>query len=105
TFLRSSTDRDTPEEDLKPDDYQRFKNLGSACLTGGDDAQLLKFLQDEKNQADRLLRFSMALKSVCRLHNAFILKVHPFPGISKYFTEDNVTLLLLFLLIGKIQTC
>ncbi|KAF0042537.1 hypothetical protein F2P81_006069 [Scophthalmus maximus] len=42
--------RDTPEEDLKPDDYQRFKNLGSACLTGGDDAQLLKFLQDEKNQ-------------------------------------------------------
>ncbi|XP_044056820.1 glomulin-like [Siniperca chuatsi] len=42
--------RDTPEDDLKPEDYQQFKNLGSACLTEGDGAQLLKFLQDEKNQ-------------------------------------------------------
>ncbi|XP_071343353.1 glomulin-like [Trachinotus anak] len=42
--------RDTPEEDLKPEDYQQFKNLGSACLSLGDDAKLLKFVQDEKNQ-------------------------------------------------------
>ncbi|XP_023272274.1 glomulin-like [Seriola lalandi dorsalis] len=42
--------RETPEEDLKPEDYQQFKNLGSACLTRGDNAQLLKFVQDEKNQ-------------------------------------------------------
>ncbi|XP_045905795.1 glomulin-like [Micropterus dolomieu] len=42
--------RDTPEDDLKPEDYQKFKNLGCACLAEGDSAQLLKFLQDEKNQ-------------------------------------------------------
>ncbi|XP_049910868.1 glomulin-like [Epinephelus moara] len=42
--------RNTPEDKLKPEDYQQFKNLGSACLTQGDSAQLLKFLHDEKNQ-------------------------------------------------------
>ncbi|KAM9357998.1 glomulin-like [Symphorus nematophorus] len=42
--------RDTPEDDLKPEDFQQFKNLGSVCLTRGDSAQLLKFLQEEKNQ-------------------------------------------------------
>ncbi|KAG7228647.1 hypothetical protein INR49_008423 [Caranx melampygus] len=42
--------RDTPEEHLKPEDYQQFKDLGSACLSQGDSAQLLKFVQDEKNQ-------------------------------------------------------
>ncbi|XP_039984748.1 glomulin-like [Xiphias gladius] len=42
--------RETPEEDLKPEDYQLFKSLGTACLTGGDNAQLLTFVQDEKNQ-------------------------------------------------------
>ncbi|XP_073332813.1 glomulin-like [Pagrus major] len=42
--------RDTPEEDLKPEDYQHFKSLGSACLIEGDGAQLLKFLLNEKNQ-------------------------------------------------------
>ncbi|XP_072246389.1 glomulin-like [Leuresthes tenuis] len=42
--------RDTKEEDLKPEDYQQFKNLGSACLTQGDSEQLLTFLRDEKNQ-------------------------------------------------------
>ncbi|KAM4574271.1 glomulin, FKBP associated protein b [Fundulus diaphanus] len=41
---------DTPEEDLKPEDYQQFKNIGAACLSGGDSEQLLKFVQDEKNQ-------------------------------------------------------
>ncbi|KAM4739261.1 glomulin-like isoform 3-T3 [Anableps anableps] len=42
--------RDTPEEDLKPEDYQQFKDIGVACLSGGDSKQLLKFVQDEKNQ-------------------------------------------------------
>uniref|UniRef100_A0A3Q1JDZ1 Uncharacterized protein n=1 Tax=Anabas testudineus TaxID=64144 RepID=A0A3Q1JDZ1_ANATE len=42
--------RDTPEEDLKPEDYQHIKTLGSACLTEGNSAQLLTFIQDEKNQ-------------------------------------------------------
>ncbi|XP_076582817.1 glomulin-like isoform X1 [Chaetodon auriga] len=42
--------RDTPEDELKPEDYQHFQSLGSACLTEGDGAQLLKFLQDERNQ-------------------------------------------------------
>ncbi|CAB1438373.1 unnamed protein product [Pleuronectes platessa] len=42
--------RDTPEKDLTPDDFQWFKNLGCACVTGGDCAQLLKCIQDEKNQ-------------------------------------------------------
>ncbi|KAK1896852.1 Glomulin [Dissostichus eleginoides] len=42
--------RNTPEEKLKPEDYQQFKNFGSVCLTGGDGAQLLKFLQDEENR-------------------------------------------------------
>jgi len=46
----SCIQRDTKEEDLKPEDYQQFKNLGSACLTKGDSEQLLTFLQDEKNQ-------------------------------------------------------
>uniref|UniRef100_A0A4W6D083 Glomulin, FKBP associated protein b n=1 Tax=Lates calcarifer TaxID=8187 RepID=A0A4W6D083_LATCA len=38
------------KEELKPEDYQQFKNIGSACLNGGDSARLLKFLQDKKNQ-------------------------------------------------------
>ncbi|XP_037624747.1 glomulin-like [Sebastes umbrosus] len=42
--------QNTPEDHLKPEDYQQFKNLGSACLADGDGEQLLKFLQDEKNQ-------------------------------------------------------
>ncbi|CAK6956303.1 glomulin-like [Scomber scombrus] len=43
--------RRTPEQDLKAEDYQQFKDLGSACLTQGDGQQLLKFLQDHKNQS------------------------------------------------------
>ncbi|KAE8293805.1 Glomulin FK506-binding protein-associated protein [Larimichthys crocea] len=42
--------RDIPEDDLKPEDYQMFKSLGSACLAESDSTQLLKFLQDENNQ-------------------------------------------------------
>ncbi|XP_047443511.1 glomulin-like [Mugil cephalus] len=42
--------RNTQEEDLKPEDRQQFKNLGWACLKGGDSEKLLKFIQDEKNQ-------------------------------------------------------
>ncbi|XP_068446025.1 glomulin-like [Clinocottus analis] len=42
--------RNTPEDDLKPEDYQQFKSLGSAGLAQGDAAQLLTFLQEEQNQ-------------------------------------------------------
>ncbi|XP_071782351.2 glomulin-like [Centroberyx gerrardi] len=42
--------RDTPEGGLKPEDHQHFKNVGSACLGQGESAQLLKVLQDERNQ-------------------------------------------------------
>ncbi|XP_063322684.1 glomulin-like [Pelmatolapia mariae] len=42
--------RNTQEDDLKPEDYQQFKTLGSACLSEGESQQLLKFIQDEKNQ-------------------------------------------------------
>ncbi|XP_015240999.1 PREDICTED: glomulin-like [Cyprinodon variegatus] len=42
--------RNTPEEDLKPEDFQQFRDIGAACLRGGDSKQLLKFVQDEKNQ-------------------------------------------------------
>ncbi|KAG8003266.1 Glomulin [Nibea albiflora] len=42
--------RDIPEDDLKPEDYQMFKSLGSACLAESDSTQLLKFLKDENNQ-------------------------------------------------------
>ncbi|XP_028258875.1 glomulin-like [Parambassis ranga] len=42
--------RDTQEEDLKPEDYKQFQNLGSTCLSECDSEQLLKFIQDEKNQ-------------------------------------------------------
>ncbi|XP_036067642.1 glomulin [Oryzias melastigma] len=42
--------RDSQEEDLKPEDYQQFKTLGSACLAEGASEQLLKFVQEEKNQ-------------------------------------------------------
>uniref|UniRef100_A0A668SYM7 Uncharacterized protein n=1 Tax=Oreochromis aureus TaxID=47969 RepID=A0A668SYM7_OREAU len=38
------------KDDLKPEDYQQFKTLGSACLSEGESQQLLKFIQDEKNQ-------------------------------------------------------
>uniref|UniRef100_A0A665WA40 Glomulin, FKBP associated protein b n=1 Tax=Echeneis naucrates TaxID=173247 RepID=A0A665WA40_ECHNA len=38
------------KEDLNPEDYQLFRDLGSACLARGDSAQLLEFVQDEKNQ-------------------------------------------------------
>lgn len=48
--LHPAIQRDTPDEDLKPEDFQQFKSLGSACLTEGDSAQLQKFLEDEKNQ-------------------------------------------------------
>lgn len=40
----------TPAEDLKPEDYQQFQSLGSACLAEGASAQLLQFLEDKKNQ-------------------------------------------------------
>nr|XP_040039819.1 glomulin-like [Gasterosteus aculeatus aculeatus] len=40
----------TPEDDLKPEDYQQFRDVGSACLTQGDAARLLSFLQEEENQ-------------------------------------------------------
>uniref|UniRef100_A0A3Q4MVH7 Glomulin, FKBP associated protein b n=1 Tax=Neolamprologus brichardi TaxID=32507 RepID=A0A3Q4MVH7_NEOBR len=33
-----------------PEDYQQFKTLGSASLSEGESQQLLKFIQDEKNQ-------------------------------------------------------
>uniref|UniRef100_A0A096MHK9 Glomulin, FKBP associated protein b n=1 Tax=Poecilia formosa TaxID=48698 RepID=A0A096MHK9_POEFO len=42
--------RETPEEYLKPEDYQQIRDVGAACLSGGDGQQLLKFIQDEKNQ-------------------------------------------------------
>ncbi|XP_069560066.1 glomulin-like [Brachyistius frenatus] len=42
--------RNIPAEELKPEDYQQFMILGSACLDEGDSEQLLKFIQDEKNQ-------------------------------------------------------
>ncbi|TNN72863.1 Glomulin [Liparis tanakae] len=42
--------RNTPEDNLKPEDYEQFKSLGCASLTQGDGAQLLEFLQEEKNQ-------------------------------------------------------
>ncbi|XP_030584139.1 glomulin-like isoform X1 [Archocentrus centrarchus] len=42
--------RNTEEQDLKPEDYQQFENLGSACLAEGESEQLLKFIQDEKHQ-------------------------------------------------------
>uniref|UniRef100_A0A3Q0SM18 Glomulin, FKBP associated protein b n=1 Tax=Amphilophus citrinellus TaxID=61819 RepID=A0A3Q0SM18_AMPCI len=38
------------KQDLKPEDYQQFENLGSACLAEGESEQLLKFIQDEKHQ-------------------------------------------------------
>uniref|UniRef100_A0A8C4DHE8 Glomulin, FKBP associated protein b n=1 Tax=Dicentrarchus labrax TaxID=13489 RepID=A0A8C4DHE8_DICLA len=47
-----------------PEDYQQFKSLGSTCLTECDSAQLLKFLQDEKNQTcspDELLHSLLEL--------------------------------------------
>ncbi|XP_054646173.1 glomulin-like isoform X2 [Dunckerocampus dactyliophorus] len=43
--------RITPEDDLKPEDYQQFKDLGCACLTQGGIEDFLTFLQDEKNQS------------------------------------------------------
>uniref|UniRef100_A0A3Q0SE59 Glomulin, FKBP associated protein b n=1 Tax=Amphilophus citrinellus TaxID=61819 RepID=A0A3Q0SE59_AMPCI len=43
--------RNTEEQDLKPEDYQQFENLGSACLAEGESEQLLKFIQDEKHQS------------------------------------------------------
>uniref|UniRef100_A0A8C2ZMD8 Glomulin, FKBP associated protein b n=1 Tax=Cyclopterus lumpus TaxID=8103 RepID=A0A8C2ZMD8_CYCLU len=42
--------QNTPEDDLKPEDYEQFKSLGSASLTQGDGARLMEFLQEEKNQ-------------------------------------------------------
>ncbi|XP_061833420.1 glomulin-like isoform X3 [Nerophis lumbriciformis] len=40
---------DTPEDNLKPEDYQQFKDL--ACLTQVDSEYFLTLLQDEKNQS------------------------------------------------------
>ncbi|KAM6963094.1 glomulin-like [Aplochiton taeniatus] len=42
--------RDTPEGSLKPEDHKLFKNVGSSCISQGQSAQLLSFIQDEKNQ-------------------------------------------------------
>uniref|UniRef100_A0A3B3HB76 Glomulin, FKBP associated protein b n=1 Tax=Oryzias latipes TaxID=8090 RepID=A0A3B3HB76_ORYLA len=50
TASLSCIQRDSQEEDLTPEDYQQFKTLGSACLTEGASEQLLKFVQEEKNQ-------------------------------------------------------
>ncbi|XP_061744034.1 glomulin-like isoform X1 [Nerophis ophidion] len=41
--------RDSPEDNLKPEDYQQFKDL--ACLTQVDSEYFLTLLQDEKNQS------------------------------------------------------
>ncbi|XP_029002632.1 glomulin-like [Betta splendens] len=42
--------RDTPEEDLKSEDYEQMKTLGFACLAEDNSALLLQCIQDEKNQ-------------------------------------------------------
>ncbi|XP_054459318.1 glomulin-like [Anoplopoma fimbria] len=63
--------QNTPEDDLKPEDYQQFKNLGSACLTQGDGSQLLKFLRDEKKQ--EIVR-SMGCVLMAPLLNAVVKK-------------------------------
>ncbi|XP_061682210.1 glomulin, FKBP associated protein b isoform X2 [Syngnathoides biaculeatus] len=42
--------RDTPEDELTPEDRQHFNHLGRACLTRGDTEHFLNFLQDDKNQ-------------------------------------------------------
>ncbi|XP_061540871.1 glomulin-like isoform X2 [Phycodurus eques] len=42
--------RDTPEDELTPEDRQHFSDLGCACLIRGDGERFLTFLQDDKNQ-------------------------------------------------------
>lgn len=42
------------EEDLKPEDYQLFQGLASACLARGDVARLQEFLQDKTNEVSAL---------------------------------------------------
>lgn len=52
--------RDSAEEDLKPEDYQLFQGLASACLTRGEVARLQEFLQDRANEV-RLLHLAHRL--------------------------------------------
>lgn len=54
----------TPDGDLKPEDHQQFKSLGSACLAEGATAQLQQFLEDKKNQVLVVL-------------NGYLLLTHP----------------------------
>ncbi|XP_075997722.1 glomulin-like isoform X2 [Genypterus blacodes] len=42
--------RETPEEDLTPQDYQQFTHFGQACLAQDESEKLLKFLQNDRNQ-------------------------------------------------------
>ncbi|XP_033821406.1 glomulin-like [Periophthalmus magnuspinnatus] len=42
--------RTTPDDDLKPEDYKQFQRIGSACISQGETAQLLKFIQDDNNK-------------------------------------------------------
>ncbi|XP_072294628.1 glomulin-like [Eucyclogobius newberryi] len=47
--------RNTPEDDLKPEDYQHFQSIGKACLSQGKTTQLLQFIQDDNNKV--IVRF------------------------------------------------
>ncbi|XP_062308524.1 glomulin-like [Osmerus eperlanus] len=42
--------RDTPDDSLKPEDHELFQNVGSTFIAQGDSAQMLNFIQDDKNQ-------------------------------------------------------
>ncbi|KAM9831303.1 glomulin, FKBP associated protein b [Neosynchiropus ocellatus] len=42
--------RETPAADLKPEDYEQFKDLGRSCLAQEESEKLLEFLHDENNQ-------------------------------------------------------
>lgn len=53
--------RDTAEEDLKPEDYQLFQGLASACLTRGDVARLQGFLLDKANEVHLTLYLQLLL--------------------------------------------
>ncbi|XP_058494758.1 glomulin-like [Solea solea] len=63
--------RDTPEEDLKPEDYEQFRSLGSACLAENGAARILRFIEDEKNQQ---LMVSMGHTLVAPLVNEVVKK-------------------------------
>ncbi|XP_019748730.1 glomulin, FKBP associated protein b [Hippocampus comes] len=42
--------RDTPEEELTPEDREHFMDLACSCLAQGESERLLMFLQDDKNR-------------------------------------------------------